>query len=607
MSSLPDMKMQATVGDAGPPVGAGAPSGDRTAAAATSVGAVASARHQQRVEELCAASIRALSGQADLHFRGQRLHRGRHALPLYAPHLNPSLGRDDFRAFRGAADGLALRLLCSDAALHASLCPNGPVERLVFELLEQYRSEALAPALLPGVRRNLRHCFEAWSLAFHHAGLTDSARGILLYSVAQMCRARVTGEPVVEATEDLLEATRAGIGPLLGMALAGLRRERHDQAAYAVHALEIARTVGAMLRGEGGADGDAPAGGDNEEQAAFALLMDFGGDSSSGFAAAVSGRSRVLDAAAGGYRVFTRAYDREHAAATLVRRELLDVYRERLDRHIAGLGVNLARLARQLRALLAQPAHEGWDSGQEEGLIDGRRLAQLVASPTERRLFRSPRTEPAADCVVGFLLDCSGSMKEHAEPLAALVDVLVRALELAGIPSEVLGFTSGAWNGGRARRDWVRAGRPADPGRLNELCHIVFKDADTRWRAARPAIGALLKADLFREGIDGEAVLWATRRLGARSEARKLLLVLSDGSPMDSATSLANDPFYLDHHLRDVVQAVESTGAVAIFGVGVGLDLSPYYSRSHVLDLAGSSANQLLRELLELVGSRARR
>lgn len=563
------------------------------------------ARHQERIEELCAAAIRALSGERDLHFRGRRLHRGRRALPLYAPHLNPSLDTDDFGSFRGMADGFGLRLANSHAKLHARLCPADPIERMVFELLEQFRCEALVPSGMKGVRRNLRHRFEAWSLAFHHAGGTDSARGLLLYTVAQVCRARITGEPVVEATEDLLEATRAGIGPLIGSALAGLKRERANQAAYAPHALAIAQKVGAMLRSaEEESTDDEP---DLDDAwAAFALLLDSGEEIDAGVATAVSGRSLVLDGAADGYRVFTTAYDREVAAATLVRAELLRDHRERLDQRIASLGVNIAHLARDLKALLAVPARDGWDSGQEEGHIDGRRLAQLVASPTERRLFRTERNEARADCLMTILIDCSGSMKEHIESVAVLVDVLVRALEQAGVASEVLGFTTNAWNGGRAQRDWVRGGRPAHPGRLNEVCHMVFKDAATTWRRARPAIAALLCADLFREGIDGEALAWAMRRADARDEERRLLLVLSDGSPMDSATNLANDAHYLDHHLKDQVARFEARGA-EIYGVGVGLDLSPYYSRSHVLDLSGSVGSALFRELIAMLGRGARR
>ncbi len=566
-------------------------------------------RHQQRVEELCAATIRALAGEADLHFRGQRLHRGTRALPRFAPHLHPSLDDDDFASFRGAADGLALRLARSDADLHARLCPADPVERLLFELLEQIRVEADAPADMPGLRRNLRHRFEQWSLAYHDSGLNESTRGLLLYTVAQMCRSRVSGEPVVEATEDLIEGTRGMLAAHISHAVAGLRRDRADQTAYAQHALAIARSVAALMqerddeRGDDAQDKDT----DDDRHKAFSLLLDLDGDDHEGFALADSGRSKVLDEASGGYRVFTRAYDREVDAASLVRRALLLEYRERLDRRIAAQGINLLRLARDLKALLARPHVDGWDGAQEEGLVDGRRLAQLISSPTERRLFRIDRRQPVADCLVSLLIDCSGSMKQHIESVAVLIDVFVRALEMAGVASEVLGFTTGAWNGGRAQRDWQRAGRPRHPGRLNEVCHMVFKAADTPWRRARPDIAALLKADLFREGIDGEAVDWACRRMDGRGEQRRILLVVSDGSPMDGATHQANDQHYLDHHLRDVVMRQELSGAVEICGIGVGLDLSPYYRRSQALDLSAPPGNRVFHEILQMIAGQGRR
>lgn len=566
------------------------------------------ARQEERIFELCAGVVRAISGERDLHFRGQRLHRGRTPLPWFAPHLHPSAETDDFASFRGVADGLALRLSASDAALHERLRPEEPVERMLFEMLEQFRVEALAPDTMAGMRRNLRHRHEQWSLAFHHSGLTDTARGLLLYAVAQICRARVSGQQVVEETEDMLEATRFALAPLIGHALAGLRRDRTDQAAYAVHARAIARTVAAMLH-EAGEDASNAARDPHvdDKRSVFSLVADMDQEIIERFTTAESGRSAVLDDAGGTYRVFTTAYDREHDAATLARKEVLAGHREKLDRRIAAQGVNIARLARELRALLADPVRDGWDGGQEEGLIDGRRLAQLVASPTERRLFRTERTEPVADCIVSFLIDCSGSMKEHAESVAMMVDVFARALEQAGVASEVLGFTTGAWTGGRPQREWVRAGKPLHPGRLNERSHIVFKAAATPWRRARPAMAALLKADLFREGIDGEAVDWACLRLGQRTEARKLLLVISDGSPMDSATHLANDAHYLDHHLRDVVARHEQRGDIEIAGIGVGLDLSPYYGRSHVLDLAASTGNTIFREVIDLMAGRHRR
>ena len=568
----------------------------------------AQVRLQHQVEELCAASIRALSGQPDVHFRGRRLHRAGVALPLFAPHLHPSLDDDDFASFRGAADGLALRLRLSDPELHRHLCPAAPVERMLFELLEQIRVESQVPAGLCGVAANLRHRFGQWSLAFHRSGLTDSMRGILLFTVAQICRARVTGEPVMEDTEDLMEATRAGIAPLLGHALAGLRRQRQDQAAYAGHALELARLVADLLRaedpdgGEGGRDKLA----DDKERAAFSLMMDFDAAVEDGIAAAVTGRSRVLEGQGDVYRVFTTAYDREVAAASLVRPALLREYREQLDRRIASQGVNTARLARELKQLLARPVQDGWDSGQEEGRLDGRRIAQLIASPTERRLFRTERRQPEADCVLGFLIDCSGSMKQHIESVAMLVDVLTRALEQAGVSTEILGFSTGAWQGGRAQRDWLRLGKTQHPGRLNEVSHMVFKNANTTWRQARPDIAALLKPDLFREGIDGEAVTWACSRLKQRTEARRILLVISDGCPMDGATQLANDAHYLDNHLKQVVAQQAQSGEVAVFGVGVGLDLSPFYPHNLALDLSSPPGTGVFRELLAMLARHLR-
>lgn len=567
--------------------------------------AQARSRRQEGVEELCAAAIRALSGETDLHFRGRRLHRGRRALPLFAPHLHPSLETDDFGSFRGAADGMALRLTHSDAALHQRLLPSDPVERLIFDLLEQFRVEALVSSAMPGAVRNLRHRFEEWSLAFHRSGLTDTMRGILLYTVAQMCRSRVTGETVVEETEDILEVTRGRVAPMIGHDLVGLRRCRTDQATYAVHALAIAKIIGEMVDATEEPKSEKRDG--DEERAAFSLMMEVDSDLNEHFATAVSGRSRVLEDSDDGYRIFTTAYDRQVNVADLVRKDLLKDLRERLDRRVAAQGVNIARLARELRLLLGVPANDGWDGGQEEGTIDGRRLAQLIASPTERRLFRIEHIEPTPDCLVSFLIDCSGSMKEYVESVAMLVDVLARALEQAGVASEILGFTTQAWNGGRARRDWGRAGRPLHPGRLNEVCNMVFKNADTSWRRARPQIAALFKGDLFREGIDGEAVDWACARMRARTEERRLLIVLSDGSPMDGATNLANDEHYLDHHLKEVVLRQEHTGGIEIYGLGVGLDLSPYYSRSHVLDLAGSTGNQIFREIIGMIERRGRR
>ncbi|MFD3563969.1 cobalt chelatase [Streptomyces sp. NPDC058686] len=568
----------------------------------------AAVRHHQRVQELCAATVRALSGVPDVNFRGDRPHRGRRPLPVLAPHLYPC-AQDDFGSFRGAADGLALRLAHSDQELHRRLCPADRTARLVFEMLEQFRAESLAPAHLPGMERNLQHLHERWSLAFHHSGLTETGSGLLLHTVAQVCRARITGRPVVEETEGIIEVTRGALAPVIGRELAGLRTDRGDQARFAVHALAVAHAVARMTASAEATAREGRAERDDDERSAparngFTLLTDF--DDAGPGGTEVPWHSRESGDSDDGYRIFTTAYDRQRRAGTLVRPTALTDYRERLDLRIASQGVNVGRITRELTARLAAPATRGWDGAQEEGYVDGRMLARLISSPTEQRVFRAERSRPATDATVTFLIDCSGSMKEYGESLALLVDVFARALDRAGAHCEILGFTTGAWNGGRARRDWLRAGRPSRPGRLNEQCHLVFKDAATPWRAARRDIAALLKPDLFREGVDGEAVAWAARRAqGATAKHgpghRRLLFVLSDGGPMDTATQLANDRHLLDRHLQDVVAQYEQSGAVEIFGVGLGLDLSPYYRRSLVLDLSRGPDTGVFRDILGLI------
>lgn len=569
------------------------------------------ARRQQRIEELCAASLRAMTGDADLHYRGGRLYQGETRLSTHAPHLRIDPARDKFVDCRAAADGMALRLLHSNTILHRRLCPEDPVERLVFELLEQLRVETRAPDNMPGIAANLRQRFEHWSRAFHQSGVTEGSIGLLLYTVAQMCWSRLHARPVLEETEDYIEGTRASLVAQLGTALAGLRRHRHDQTAYAEHALTIAYFVGERVRAERAAakseDGDA----DQEEEAtsAFALLLDFdeGDGDDNGIATAASGRSKVFEDAALSYRVFTTRFDREVAAGSLVRHALLREYRERLDRATAEQAINLPRLARRLGSVLWEPRPSGWMFGEEEGRIDGRRLAQLVSSPTERRLFYRDQVKLGTDCTVSLLIDCSGSMKHHILPVAMMAESLMRALEMIGASTELLGFTTGAWNGGRAYQAWLRGGRPRGPGRLNEICHMVFKDADRSWRRARTNIAALLKPDLFREGIDGEAVEWACERLLTRPEGRRILIVISDGCPADSATNLANDAYYLDNHLKEVVARRTREGQVEVLGLGVGLDLSPFYRRSLATDMSQALDTHLFDEIVDLIGGRRRR
>ncbi len=571
-------------------------------------------RHHQRVEELCGALVRALTGQRDLHFRARRLHRGARLLPIAAPHLYPSPDAD-FCCFRGASDGLALRLLHSDPVQHAQHAPPSGAARAVFDLLEQQRVESLVAQTWPGARANLRHRFERWSAAFAASDLIETSSGLLLFALAQTSRTHLTGEPVFEAAEDAIETTRGFLMQTAGQHLLQMKRERHAQARFAPHALALANLLAQMLEDLRGQGAEATTE-TNEDRALslFTLRVDMGETSDEATVVADHGNSRVLEEAGHRYRVFTREFDQQLLAVQLARTEELHTLRDALDTRIAHSGLNIGRLARQLQSLLARGRPDDWDSGQEEGRIDGRRLAQLVASPTERRLFRTQHLEPQARSAVTLLIDCSGSMKQHAEKTSLLADVLARALEQAGVLVEVLGYTTAAWNGGRAAKAWQRAGRPPNSGRLNEVRHLIFKGAGSPWRRSRLGLAALQKPDLYREGIDGEAVEWACQRLraldadaAAQDIERRLLIVLSDGSPMDTATHLANDVHYLDHHLRQVVEQQEARGGVEILGLGVGLDLSPYYSRCQALDPAAAISHATFGELIELMSGRRRR
>lgn len=549
------------------------------------------------LEAVCGAMVRSLTGDASLQWSGQTLYQGTEVVPLRAAHQSDvTTTLADQRAL---LDGAALRLRYSDAALHAQQAPSEPVDRLVYELLEQLRTESQVPDDWPGVRQNLEQRFLRWCQAFIDSGLTETTLGILMFAVALTAWSRLTGNEVPEQMADLAEGTRADIVPEIGGYLTALRRQRANQAEFIPPSLALSRWVGQSVRS---AQAEVPNGTSNARRRnGFALRLHFEAPEVAPPPVATSGDSRSWNATDQRYRVFTRAYDREVEAAALVRAAQLAEFRAQMDKELIEAGFNIPRLARRFHRALAVPRRDGWRFAQEEGYIDGSRLAQLVSDPQHKAVFKDEMNRPAMECAVAILLDCSGSMKAHARTISVLVDVLGRALDMAGVAVEILGFSTGAWNGGRARKEWQRAGQPEYPGRLNEALNLVFKSGAQPWRRGRQGIAALRRPDLFREGIDGEAVEWACERLLKLPAQRRILMVVSDGCPMDTATHQCNDEHYLDQHLKQVVAAHERSGDIDICGLGVGLDLGLFYRRRLALDLGQALDDAALQAVAELL------
>ena len=553
---------------------------------------------KRHIERHCAAAIRALAGHPTAEFRRDLLFDGNRGVALMSPHLALDVSRDSLARCRGVADAMALRLVHTDLELHGSLMPPDAVAAMVFDILEQLRVESLAPQGLRGLRRNLDEAFNEWCRESRASGFTENEFGLIVYSITQIVRSRLTGAEQDEEVEGLIESTRFRLGPLIGDALKALSRLRHDQQAYAEHALAISLVAGNIA----GVLGESVKG-SQTARAARGMPLPRQHSSDERYADASSaepGPGPGQSGESGGrYRVFCRDHDREVGARDVVpldsRRRLL---RASLDRMVHAQAVSVPRLAQRLKVLFSTPEPAGWSFGEEDGYLDGRRLSQIVANPAYSRIFRQRQREPRAETVVSFLIDNSGSMKRlRYEAVAVLVDIYSRALDLAGVPNEVLGFTTGGWTGGHSMEDWRRAGSPDGPGRLNDRLHVVYKDAATPWRRAREGIAALLSTNHYREGLDGEALEWAAGRLCACQANRRCLVMISDGAPMDSATSHHNPPGFLDSHLRGVIQRLEGGGEIELRGIGVNLDLGDFYARSQVLELTGTLGNAEFRAL----------
>lgn len=544
-------------------------------------------------QDVASATLRALTDDPSLRLRGDRPFRGEQRLSARAPHLH---GPADPAGTRGRVDAWALHARHTDPAVHAANLPTDPVAAMLFESLEQLRVESLVE--WAGGRSNLRALHSTWVAAWTRSGALDSEAGMLIFTALQMAHLRLSGFEADPRVSDMIEAARFSLAPVLGADLRSLTRQRGDQRAFAVHARAMAESVAGLV--DEAAPGD-PAGASSRAHG-LALLLE---DLESADAPLVSARhSTVLAAAVDGYIVYTRDHDEEVGVTDLVRPAALDRFREELDGLVRASDLTISRVTRELRAVLETTEATFWQSGAEEGQIDGRALTRVVTSPNEPRVHRELTPERVVDTAVTVLLDCSGSMRAHVPTLLVALDALLRGLELADATSEVLGFSTRTWGGGRVVDDWRRAGRPSRPGRLNEQRHIVLVEQGASRRQARRGLSGLLREDLFREGIAGEAVEWATDRLRSHPTGRRILVVVSDGSPMDTATHGANDDQYLEHHLRQVVSEQTRRGGVEIVGLGIGgdagVDLSPYFDRCS--DVSSLDAAGVLRALVSLMG-----
>jgi cobaltochelatase CobT len=540
---------------------------------------------------------------------------------------------------RGTADSLALRLRHHDDRLHTVSAPLDPEARAVFDALETARFEALGSRVMEGVRDNLAELTEARVRGDAILRARSADEVPLATAVGLLARQRLTGEAPPESARSGLELVAPWIEEKAGAELDALALTIDDQAAFAklsrrlLEDLDLSAAAddadeetdggGDEEQGDdGGADdsdeeGDAtPSAGEAEMRAeqveeegegdTTPQELEFDedqlaeGEETSENASAAPARRNWDLAPETDYKPFTTRFDETVEANELCDEEELGRLRAYLDQQMAGLHNVVTRLANRLqRRLMAQQARS-WEFDQEEGLLDAARLARVIVNPMHSLSYKIERDTEFRDTVVGLLIDNSGSMRGRPIAIAAIcADILTRTLERVGVASEVLGFTTRAWKGGQSREQWLADGRPPNPGRLNDLRHIVYKRADEPYRHARKHLGLMMREGLLKENIDGEALLWAHNRLIARPEERRILMVISDGAPVDDSTASANGGVYLERHLRQVIEWIERRSTVELVAIGIGHDVTRYYSRAVTImdaeQLGGVMIEQLAR------------
>lgn len=523
-------------------------------------------------------------------------------------------------SWRGSVDAVAARARYGDARLHAQRAPTGELARRLFDLLEQSRVEALASRDFPGMRYNLAAlCHEKWSRAHPEGAIRGVGTG-WIETFALLARVPL-GAPFPEVAARAFETHwRSWMAPDVAAALESMRQVLDDPEQFARQSLQIVAAVipaeddrRAMLRS--GASREQP----EHNGAATAHTTRPTDDRSESSAARPAGQPtesageqhETRDAARARpphddrrYEVYTTQFDRISHAGELRDGATLERRRCELDRHAGEHLAGITRWAHRLQRRLLAMQLRSWQFDRDEGRLDAARLARVVTHPLEPLACKQESEIEFPDTVVGLLVDNSGSMRgAPIATAAACAEILGRVLERCGVKTEILGFTTRSWHGGHARRKWVADGCPPHPGRIADLQHVIYKSADEPWRRARPRLGLMLEGDLLKENIDGEALLWAADRLQRRMEPRRILIVISDGAPLDEATLAANGAEFLDRHLRAVIERIERFSPLELLAVGIGHDVTAYYRRAVTLDSAAQLGEALVTQLIDLLAS----
>ena len=550
-----------------------------------------------------------------------------------------SLPEQQAREARGFADSFALKLRHHSEGMHAKAAPPEPIARACYDAIEQARYEALGATEMGGVRGNLSAAVEQRLAGDPILRAVTGEEVPLPTALSLLLREALTGEAVPERAAKGVDLVRGWIEEKAGGDIAALAGKLDDQRAFQSLSLDLLRHLELTLPepsdpadSEAGDDQDGEDqpedGGEDEDTGAAepqtsearAELSDGDSDGDAD-SEDVEGSEEMADGdpsddAEEGmmpvrpnrpwtdipegfdYKPYTEKFDEVVGAEDLCDPDELERLRAYLDSQLAGLQGLVTRLANRLQRRLMAQQNRSWDFDQEEGLLDAARLARVVISPGHSLSYKIERETDFKDTVVTLLIDNSGSMRGRPISIAAIsADILARTLERCGVKTEILGFTTRAWKGGQSREVWLADGRPANPGRLNDLRHIVYKQADEPWRRARRNLGLMMREGLLKENIDGEALLWAHDRLLRRPEDRRILMVISDGAPVDDSTLSVNQAGYLESHLRKVIDWIEKQSPVQLSAIGIGHDVTRYYRKSvtimDVEQLGGTIIEQL--------------